>query len=607
MKKVLLIALLAFAATFSALAYDFKTESDGLCYDYNPDGTSVTLTFETSQYPHYTSLEGSISIPSYVSYNNTRYKVSAIGSFAFSGCSNITSIDIPSTVTSIGSGSFFNCSGLSSITIPNSVISIGSSAFSDCSGLNSAVIGNSVTTIEDKAFYSCSGIMRLLIPNSVVQIGDETFAGCTGLTSVRLPESLISIGAKAFENCNGLTNLFIPKSVASIGTAAFYGCKGLTEIDVDSDNNAYDSRQYCNAIIETASNTLITGCINSQIPYTVTAIGESAFHGLSNLTSIAFPESLISIGKDAFYGTGLTSVDFPESLITIGELAFGYCRDILSVEIPNSVTTIGENAFLYCSGIKDVVIGNAVVSIGTGAFSDCIALGNVTFGNSLATIGDRAFRACRAIATLTIPNSVVSIGGSAFYNCSGLVSVAIGNSVAAIGESAFGYCNALRTINVDADNTFYDSRQDCNAIIETASNTLIAGCRNTTIPLTVTAIGPSAFYFCSGLTSIDIHSYIKSIGNRAFAQCKNLKRINAYPDPNKVTLGESVFEYIPTGTCELHVMHKYYYDYAYADQWKDFENIIDDLPEVLKGDLNGDGSVDGNDVSILLEMVLSGQ
>ena len=85
-----------------------------------------------------------------------------------------------------------------------------------------------------------------------------------------------------------------------------------------------------------------------------------------------------------------------------------------------------------------------------------------------------------------------------------------------------------------------------------------------------------------------------------------MKRINAYPDPNKVTLGESVFEYVPTGTCELHVMHKYYYDYAYADQWKDFENIIDDLPEVLKGDLNGDGSVDGNDVSILLEMVLAG-
>jgi hypothetical protein len=168
-----------------------------------------------------------------------------------------------------------------------------------------------VKSIGSYAFLYCKGLTSITIPNSVTSIGGFAFEGCSGLTSITIPNSVTSIGDYAFYVCSGLTSITIPNSVTSIGSYAFSDCSGLTSITVEKGNTKYDSRDNCNAIIETNTNKLIAGCKNTIIPNSVMSIGESAFYGCSGLTSITIPNSVTSIGNWAFsYCSGLTSITF---------------------------------------------------------------------------------------------------------------------------------------------------------------------------------------------------------------------------------------------------------------------------------------------------------
>ena len=233
----------------------------------------------------------------------------------------------------------------------------------------------SVTSIGDNAFWGCSGLTSVTIPNSVTSIGKYAFASCSGLTSVTIPNSVSYIGEAAFGGCSGLTSVTIPNSVTSIGDGAFAGCSGLTSVTVDKNNGTYDSRDNCNAIIETSTNKLIVGCKNTTIPNSVTSIGEYAFCECSGLTSMTIPNSVTSIGNDTFRRcSGLTSMTIPNSVTSIGDRAFKDCSGLTSVTIGNSVTSIGEYAFLGCSRLTSVTIPNSVTSIGEYAFEDCFWL-----------------------------------------------------------------------------------------------------------------------------------------------------------------------------------------------------------------------------------------
>ena len=430
-RPALLLILLIFSS-FYALAYDCKV--DGIYYDLNNDDKTASVTYMgLGSSDNKDAYVGNIIIPESTTYNGTTYSVTSIGDAAFLDCSGLTSVTIPNSITSIGYLAFFHCSGLTSVTIGNSVTSIGDSAFKDCSGLTSLTIGEKVTKIPGSAFSGCSGLTSVTIPNSVTSIGDNAFHGCSGLTSVTIgnsvtsigdaaffdcsrltsvtignsvttiglwafyncsgltsvtiPNSVTSIGEFAFHRCSGLTSVTIPNSVTSIGVGAFEGCSGLTSVTVDKNNGTYDSRDNCNAIIETSTNKLIVGCKNTTIPNSVTSIGEYAFCECSGLTSMTIPNSVTSIGKNAFRG----------------------CSGLTSVTIPNSVTSIGEFAFSGCSGLTSVTIGNSVTSIGKYAFEDCFWLTRlVSLAVEPPICGEGVFEEVYTTCKLLVPEESIN-------------------------------------------------------------------------------------------------------------------------------------------------------------------------------------------------------
>ncbi len=205
---------------------------------------------------------------------------------------------------------------------------------------------------------------------------------------------------------------------------------------------------------------------------------------------------------------------------------------IKKVVIEDGVTNIGINAFDGCTVLSSIEIPNSVTRIGFQAFRECAALTSVTIPNSVTSIESEVFRSCLSLTSVEIPNSVTSIGSNAFYGCEDLTSVTIGNSVTRIEECTFSNCSALTSITVEKGNTKYDSRDNCNAIIETNTNKLIIGCKNTVIPNSVTSIGDYAFCHCRSLTSIEIPNSVKSIEDFAFEDCKNLTSVVI---PNSVT------------------------------------------------------------------------
>lgn len=229
------------------------------------------------------------------------------------------------------------------------------------------VIPESVT--YDGVCYSVTRIMMNYSDGGGYSSGDGAFGDCSELLSVVIPNSVADIDNWVFYGCSGLTSIVISEGVVNIANNAFQGCTALESIVVEEGNPIYDSRDNCNAIINTSTSTLISGCNNSVIPEGVTRISGGAFNGCLGLTEINIPSGVTEIETNTFSGSGLT-----------GELV-----------IPNSVTRIGSSAFSNCNNLESVIIGDGVECIENDAFNSCRNLKKVVLGSGVKKIEDQAF------------------------------------------------------------------------------------------------------------------------------------------------------------------------------------------------------------------------
>ena len=554
----------------------------------------------------------------------TSSKLKSFGDYAFYNCVNLKNIEFPDSVVSIGEMAFAYCLLLEDIPFSEDTNFVGANAMIESSWYSSQpdglvyigktlyvykgvlasgaeiVVDENTKNISDYAFAGCTNF-AITIPESVLNIGEFSFKNCrftsitcaanhlayfsknatqyltitTGsiqenalknwdqLKTLNIMNGVTSIGKSAFEGSTGLTSVIIGNGVTGIGERAFFGCSGLTEINwnagsvsINSDSNVFynagkagagitvtfgDSVQRIPAYLFYVSYSSSSPNIKSvTIPDSVTSIGSDAFESCNNLQDIYITDiatwcnisglyELMDVGsnnKNLYINNELvTSITIPNGVTKITHYAFYGCTGLTSITIPDSVTSIGTDAFKGCSGLTSITIPDSVTSIGNGAFRGCTGLTSITIPNSVTSIGERAFYGCTGLTSITIPNSVTSISYSAFYGCSNLTTVNW-NATACTEAGSYDYpifenCSKLTTINIGNNVT----------TIPACAFRYCSGLTSVTIGDSVTSIGERAFYGCTGLTSITIPNSVTSIDNSAFSGCTGL---------TSVTIGDSV-------------------------------------------------------------------
>ena len=427
------------------------------------------------------SYSGDISIPPVAvrSYGNS-YTVVEIGYMSFSQCSGINSVTLPSTITLIDKRAFDSCINLTSITIPESVSEIRYGAFMHCKSLKSINFPQSLSNIPSSVCYDCKALEECRIPENVQSIGDE-----------------------AFRDCSSLKSLYIPKSVSEIGERVIMNCSALASLVVNSSNTIFDSRDGCNAVIETNTNNLIMGCSTTVIPSSIEIIGKDAFYGMEALSGIVFPESVKEIKNLAFFGCkGLRQIIIPESVITIEGNVFEDCSSLneIKVDPANTIYDSRDN----CNAIIEKLSGTLIS-----------ACNNSFIPSGVTTIGDRAFDGCSQLDEIIIPETVKKINDYAFSGCCGLKSILLPNSVKELGIGSFYCCYSLEEI------TFSEAL----TIIPKNAFDLCKSLKVATLPQYITKIEESAFEYCTKLTEIVLPKNIDSIGLSAFFRCPNIEHI----------------------------------------------------------------------------------
>ena len=437
------------------------------------------------------------------------------------------------------------------------------------------------------------------------------FDGCKDLVSVSFPEIVTTIEASNFDGCTNLYAVSIPSSVNDIrlpnsNVGLFKNSGDISFIVVDEDNQTYDSRNFCNAIIETSSNILIVGGKDTIIPNTVVSIGDGAFYGRTGLTSIMIPDSVTSIGRNAFsHCSGLTNITIPNSVTSIDNSAFTDCTGLTSITIGNGITSIGNNAFNSCTSLTSITVEATTPPAldAVSAFNntndcpiyvpcqsveayktatnwsrlasritcvqpvsgDLIGTFNVTSTSNytyLTGYNRTSYFSSMEIDSVvqqdvyyryrfpttgehTVKYTLVdntTIGEYAFNGCVNMIDVNIPNTITTIGGNAFSACSALETI---------------------------------TIPNNVITISNNAYNTCSGLTSAIIGSGVTTIGANAFSACRNLTSITVLAT-TPPTLGD-VNAFADTNNCPIYVPSASVTAYQTATNWSNYASRINPI------------------------------
>ena len=443
---------------------------------------------------------------------------------AFSFCSSLSEIVIPSSVTSIGDSAFLGCCFLSEIVIPSSVTSIGKDAFFGCSSLKYISIPKSVICLNGNPFVEWDGKLECLSPNYIYEDDILFNKDKSRIISFRnqniesyvIPSSVTSIGDWVFSSCSSLKYISIPKSVIGLNGNPFAEWNG--NLECLSPNYIYEDDILFNKDRSRIISFRNQNIKSYVIPSSVTSIGDWAFYDCYSLSEIVIPSSVTSIGDSAFSGCrSLSEIVIPSSVTSIGDSAFSGCRSLSEIVIPSSVTSIGDWAFCDCYSLSEIVIPSSVTSIGYRAFSGCYSLSEIVIPSSVTSIGDWAFYGCDSLSEIVIPSSVTSIGDSAFSSCDSLSEIVIPSSVTSIGEGVFSSCRSLSEIVIPSS-------------VTSIGDWAFSFCRSLSeivIPSSTTSMGDGAFSNCDSLSEIVIPSSVTSIGDRAFYNCKfsdNLKQ-----------------------------------------------------------------------------------
>ena len=530
-QKIMAFAIMLLSVSISALADNWTDPSTGITWTYKVlTKTTASIGGGTSSSKAVsTTLTGGIVIPETI---NDTYTVTTVGNYAFSGCTGLTSIEIPNSVKTIGSYAFQNCTGLTSIEIPNSVTSLGTYSFQNCTGLNSVLLSNTLSSLGDYTFDGCANLAAIEFPNALTTLGTAVFRNCTSLAEITVTNSLYNIGISVFKNTAWENNLQEGLNYLGLVAYKYIGTmpEGTTiEILEDTKGIAAEAFRDC------------TGLTSIEIPNSISNINNYTFQNCYSLTEIQIPNNITSIGLCGFIGcTGLTSIEIPNSVKTIGSSAFSGCTSLGEISGCGSVTNIGNDAFAFTiikklsfpslTSINNSILENSIVeeinipnitAIGVRAFAGAKNLKHITLGEKLKTLEWSAFQDA-GIVELNIPKSckiVDTYKNSSEYPENRMIA------------------HYLTAINVDDENPYHTSKDGILYNKDLTQLQVFPALKETEnmyyyVPESVTSTRNGAFEY-SILEYIEFENKDTKIAARSFAECRKLKRIKL---PRNITL-----------------------------------------------------------------------
>lgn len=550
----------------------YEETVDGVIYSYNKSAQTATVVGgDFSEYRKVTIL-GSVLI------DGVDYAVKTIASGAFRNNYYIDSLIISSGIETIEKNAFYNCYRMRYVELPSTLTTIGEYAFAYCGNMQNLVLPSSLTSIGEFAFTNnnltnvTSRIQSPFEINKSVYCRYESYWDATEQKNVETytnPNATlyVPIGTKsAYEAYEGW-NMFDggiyegdPKEGKSGIYSYIYMTDSKTATIVGADDIDQSAIELPATVVFDGDSYNVVGIGNEVfqsrymksviIPDGYETIGKRAFYECYSLRSVKLPNSITSIGDDAFESCSvLDTISIPSKIRSIGYSAF-WGTKITEVKIPATTTYIGRNAFAYCEALKSITVDannsaydsrnncNALIEKATNTLMR--GCGTTIIPNTVQIIGQHAFAGCLNLSDASIPNSVTTIEDNAFSNCRALTSVVIPSSVTKLYQQSFSGCSSLKSIRVDENNRTYDSRNNCNAVIETATKTLMIGCQSTIIPKGITSIADRSFHSCEKLDSIKIPYGVTYIGEYAFYNCSGLVYVEI---PNSVqTLRYGAFE-----------------------------------------------------------------
>ena len=555
--KKLFTLLFAIVATTALWAHDF--EVNGIYYNILADKTNeVEVTYYGDAYwSNDFKYSGSITIPATVTFNGITYKVTRIGNDACRECPSLELVTIPHSIKSMGNNAFYDCNNLIKTNFTGTVadwcsitferysanpISSSENLYINGTELEHLEVPGTVDSISSLSFYRNNSLKSVKIADGVKGIGQRAFANCKGITSVSLPQSLQYIKEYAL-HYTYITSLYIPKNVKELGLGFLSTCQVLDTLVVDQANRIYDSRQNCNAVIETATNKLISGNRTTIIPNNVATIGESAFAGRYGMLTISIPASVTNIENAAFADSQPDTIFVHATTppILTGSKFFGkkavckvplkslslyqasdWAKHVGSFEEIFDETTL---RIYYTSTDGKIINPKYADKFGATIVKNTYENGQgvILFDKPVKTIGESAFQNCYTLKTITIPNSVTNIYASAFRYCTSLTSIVIPESVTSFGDGTslyngwyiFSGCSSLESVDLQCKIEIIPAYtfEECSAL------------KSIVIPETVREIHGFAFLRCTSLTSVTLPKSIKRSTYSCFSGCTAIENL----------------------------------------------------------------------------------